>query len=259
MWPQKNQTGYTVVETLMVIAVMGMIFASTSIMIRGQIAKYQYRENMQQLEQNIKVIINSVSNGTFGAPSELDPAATGISDTMLIGRRFWFCADNAPASMTFCHPPIAPNAPDGNIMHIETVVRDSTLPAIPPAVPAPFAPSYKGDNPKTIPNGLKFIGYKSLDASGNVAAGPGSPEFGTSILFRKDTGDAVDSIMDNNKGIQFYSRDGYNHLTHSFSTVNGGNGFLLCFEGIQKGSIQLGTATLGTNIVMNLLDERCDW
>lgn len=61
----KKQTGFTIVETLIVIAVTGALFLSTSLLVSGQISRYHYRSSMFQLQSVIQSQLNSVQSGYF--------------------------------------------------------------------------------------------------------------------------------------------------------------------------------------------------
>lgn len=234
MWVNKNQTGYTIVETLIVVAVTGMIFASTALMMRGQVAKNEYREGMQQIEQSMKTIINNVENGNFGTPP-----TNGTDDSkILVGKTIWFCTDGASVT--------CPSANNGSIMHAHTVFAGPSG----GFMPTPTLQEL-GDDSKQLPAGIKFIGYKMLPGPSSLI-----DNFGMSVLFEKSDGSEVTQVSDMASSIGLHAR----LQSARLSSWNGshGDGYILCFEGTKRGSIELGSRTSGTNIVLNLDDERCN-
>lgn len=65
MWAQKKQTGFTIVETLIVLAVVGVLFLSTALLVQGQLDKYQQKDAIFQLESIVRNSLNDVSNGYY--------------------------------------------------------------------------------------------------------------------------------------------------------------------------------------------------
>jgi type II secretory pathway pseudopilin PulG len=85
----KTQKGYTIVETLIVLAVTGVMFASTVALISGQVAKAQYRDTVFRVNQSIQNIINDVQNGVFNPSDDTcgDRKNIGESDCVYAGVR----------------------------------------------------------------------------------------------------------------------------------------------------------------------------
>ena len=85
----KTQKGYTIVETLIVLAVTGVMFASTVALISGQVAKAQYRDTVFRVNQSIQNIINDVQNGVFNPSDNTCVLGTnkGESDCVYAGIR----------------------------------------------------------------------------------------------------------------------------------------------------------------------------
>lgn len=65
MWVKKNKTGFTIIETLLVVATMGALFLSTAALINGQTDRYQQKDAVFQLESTLRNILNDVSNGYY--------------------------------------------------------------------------------------------------------------------------------------------------------------------------------------------------
>ncbi|MDQ5958602.1 MAG: hypothetical protein QG562_421, partial [Patescibacteria group bacterium] len=82
-----QKKGFTVVETFIVIAVTGVLFLSTSLLIRGQVERYRYQDSMRQLQQLVQTAMNDVDNGYFSS-------ALGTNNDYFAGKRIFFCTDN---------------------------------------------------------------------------------------------------------------------------------------------------------------------
>jgi type II secretory pathway pseudopilin PulG len=105
MWANKNnntslvpsssttQSGFTIVETLIVLAVTGVMFITTMTLVRGQIARYQYQSSMRQLQVLIQRQIGDVQSGYFPEATNKDcngavVATLGKDQTcVIVGKR----------------------------------------------------------------------------------------------------------------------------------------------------------------------------
>ncbi len=97
--------GFTIVETLIVLGVTGLLFVSVSTLISGQIEKYRYRDAMYATQQQLRQLIKSTDNGSIGEntkwsysgagdtngctkkagiPEQADPEHTGLSEDCTI-------------------------------------------------------------------------------------------------------------------------------------------------------------------------------
>ncbi len=142
-----SKKGFTIVETLIVLSVTGMLFVASSFLIRGQIERTRYQDGMRQLQQSFQAAIKDTENGYF-------PGAKGTEkNNIYIGKRVSFCGT------TSCS--------DRTAMRVENLVFDKATNGINPE----SAEYYK------LPNGLSFIGYyvdngtginKSPDTNGVV-------------------------------------------------------------------------------------------
>ncbi len=65
MWANKNQTGFTIVETLIVLSITGLLFLMTMLLVRGQINNFQSKDAVTQLETALRTTLNDVSNGYY--------------------------------------------------------------------------------------------------------------------------------------------------------------------------------------------------
>lgn len=66
------QTGFTIVETFIVLAVTGVLFVSTSLLIQGQVERHRQQDGAYQLQQLVRDQINNTANGFFNDTSGTD-------------------------------------------------------------------------------------------------------------------------------------------------------------------------------------------
>lgn len=103
----KKQTGFTIVETLIVIAVTGALFLSTSILVSGQIARYHYRSSMFQLQSVIQSQFNSVQSGFYPDSDVKDCSGTSIitddlgksTTCVIVGKKLTLLKDTSGTSL----------------------------------------------------------------------------------------------------------------------------------------------------------------
>lgn len=245
MLSNKKQTGFTVVETLIVVAVTGMLFMSTSLLIRGKVAATSYQDSMRQLQQMVQNTINDVENGYLEAPN-----GTSLSE-VVVGKRFWFCEDRftIPTSPT----PTYCGDSGGSLMRTETVVKDVAATGPPPA-----GLSYSATRTVSLPGNLKFRYFKSIiNNNGDVLAGVGSSEFGAQADFTDASGYIG---TENPSTVVLFNRPAAYQLGKNNSPDANPNiyGRILCFEGYKMGSLELGSAKSGTTVSLNIEDPRCN-
>ena len=226
----KNKKGFTIVETLIVLAVTGVFFVTTASLINGQVERNRYQDSMRQLQALFQTTINDVEDGYMKSNLGTD------DQKVLAGKRFWFCGDSAPFG--FCP------GTSSNLMYIETVVFDGASNTF----------KYEDQTTVALPSNLKFLYYKNLINSNGDIGGTRSKEFGSSILLT-DTNGMTGKNISTLTSARLYSRSGVTqpNLLSSHST----HGFILCFEGLRKGSIELGALNNGSTITMKPDDERC--
>ncbi|MCA9350398.1 hypothetical protein KC874_01765, partial [Candidatus Saccharibacteria bacterium] len=69
-----------------------------------------------------------------------------------------------------------------------------------------------------------------------------------------DNNKKIGKDIDGQSTVKLFSRDWTNLL---LSEQNEG-GFMLCFEGYRKGSLELGSKSSGLIVTLNMEDKRCD-
>jgi type II secretory pathway pseudopilin PulG len=85
MWRTKKQNGYTIVETMIVLAVTGTMLTATVILVSGQISRYRFKEATFNSKQAIQGAINDVQAGYFDTTKEaisIDTSCVEKSNTI---------------------------------------------------------------------------------------------------------------------------------------------------------------------------------
>jgi prepilin-type N-terminal cleavage/methylation domain-containing protein len=130
----KNQKGYTIVETLIVLAVTGVLFLTTTLLIQGQVEKNRYQDSMRQAQQTLQAAVKDTENGYF-------PGAVGTNSNMVfVGKRISYCGGNGAGVTDGCT--------DRTKLRIENLLVDQTTKAV----------SAANAEEITLPGGLTFIG-----------------------------------------------------------------------------------------------------
>lgn len=60
-----SANGFTIVETLVVLAVSGVLFASTAVMVSGQQTKARFKSSMTDIVSQIELLINETATGSY--------------------------------------------------------------------------------------------------------------------------------------------------------------------------------------------------
>lgn len=229
-----RQNGFTVVETLIVIAVTGMMFASVSLLVRGQISKAQYKDGAFQLQSMVNDVINDVQTGYYpnmytGSTdcTGAGQASSGKSTSCVIaGKRLTFNANNLT---------IETLAVSSSLTAFSTTNGDYTsIGSVTEVKPYPHGFSYTGS---FYPGG----GSKTATAvSQNVLYS----FYGTATPSTVKTGSQMVGI--------------YNNSYVLMTTLNSGNGQRLCFtDGVRNASIDMGTKASPLAISINMDDPSC--
>lgn len=87
----KKHKGYTIVETMIALAVSASMIIITLLLISGQIAKQQYRTAVYNTEQALQSVLNDVQLGYLSRESAIPPGTCsggeGASDCVFAGKR----------------------------------------------------------------------------------------------------------------------------------------------------------------------------
>lgn len=140
----KKQNGYTITETLIVLAVTGVLFVTTTLLIQGQVEKNRYQDSMRQMQQISQQAAKDTENGYF-------PGATGTSDdgSVFVGKRISFCGGNGAGVTDGCN--------DRTQMRVENLKTGAGG-----TIVTTGAPEYS-----TLPGGVTYIGSYNYKTGGD--------------------------------------------------------------------------------------------
>ena len=218
MFYLKKQKGFTIVETMIVLGVTGVLFVSVSLLISGQTERYRYRDSMYRLQQQVQNTISDTKNGQFVI------SGTGTSDSTYFGKIITFDKDSSQ-------------------IKVNTIVESPT----------------EFENTDTtyqeIPGGLKYLGAIIASAPDNSITNPRPPVYIINpfdVVSRLTNGSITSTLY----GTRIDRSDKTRYDT-TLATFNN-SGFVFCFEGQKRGSLELGAPNSGSNVKLNLVDSRCD-
>ena len=208
MRAQKTQSGYTIVETLIVLAVTGAMFLVTVVLVSGQISRYQFRSGVLNAQQGIQSVLNDVQTGYFNLANSTTAACNsgsgsepGDSDCVYIGKRISISS----TGQVTASPVIADidsNSPIGQPVANLIFLSSSESTALPSNVDYAISPLTPGDllvlytnypngSITTFTGGAQAVGVFGQDGAGRVAEVVGS---GKIICLQNGTRKAALSI-----------------------------------------------------------------
>ena len=251
----KNKKGYTVVETLIVLAVTGALFITTALLIQGQVEKNRYQAGMRQLQQMVQQAMRDTENGYF-------PNAAGDNaNRVFAGKRIHFCTAGASNNDGSSRQPCVGR---GNTVRTENIYWDPTVTTPPYAGPT-FDTDTEVTNGRevymTYPADIQYKKFKKSDGSWN------SSSSGFAVMFSNlnSAESATQAVklyypyIDNNDisdGGAVRSRGDEDLWTLGSQSYHA-NGMMVCFEGRENGSLVIGRGGALT-VEMNLDDPACD-
>jgi len=220
-----QKKGFTVVETLIVLAVTGSLFLSTSLLVRGQTEKYRYRDSMILLQQIVQNSIGDVQNGNISAGTSIVNGCTGTdgtsSDCVIAGKKITFCNGSTCPRTQLKKETIIAKVAAGSFTNPCTFI--STVPTIGGPGTCVLVQPELVNNPYS----LEFTG----------------PEKAFTVMFTDYSGSHSQNnyqsiVMKNSTGSSVQTQDS------------------ICVSGYQKGSISFGGA-LGMQVEMKPQDSAC--
>ncbi len=228
-----QQKGFTIVETFIVIAITGILFVSTSLLIRGQTEQYRYQSDMRLLTQTYQSIMSDTTNGNF-------ETIDGKSDTeYILGRGLLFCQNGSLNTQCSGH--------NSGSEYQKYILTSNTSDSI----KQPVWTSTTG--------GLVFTKTVAVDEDGNASQCP-ADAFAPVARFNDIT--AADDYNGKSdispQSVSLYDYTGSEKMSDKVmpSSSNKVKQFVLCFSGKQNGSIVINTNS--TAIESNLVDARCN-
>lgn len=251
---QSNSRGFTIVETLIVLGVTGMMFLSTSLLVQGQIERSRYQDSMRQLQQLVQNTINDTGNGYFPGANGSDPNA------VYAGKRIYFCTNGSmtPADSNSRQPCETSKSQ----IRVENIYWN-------PATATNPTPDTDGVSTPTFDTDIELntgkvqyiqypasVEYKKFHKSDDIWY-PSSAGF--SVMFSNVdavSGSAKSTIfqhayIDNNNSAS--TEDAWNTGVLPYSV----NGMKICFSGYKNGSLVIGRGN-SLNVEMNLDDAECN-
>jgi type II secretory pathway pseudopilin PulG len=81
--PYWRRNGYTIVETMIFLAVSGVILSTSLLFFRGRQERIQYTQGVREVESQIKTIMNEVSSGYFPNDGSFSCAGGGAAGPIL--------------------------------------------------------------------------------------------------------------------------------------------------------------------------------
>lgn len=82
---QKRQAGFTIVETMIVLAVMGVMLISAVLLVAGQQSKVEFSQAIRDIQSNIQATINEVGAGYYQNADQLKCTVVGTSLNLTTG------------------------------------------------------------------------------------------------------------------------------------------------------------------------------
>ncbi len=229
-----QEKGFTVVETFIVISITGVLFVSTSMLIRGQTEKYRYQSDMRQLTQMYQSTMSDTINGNF-------ESVDGKQNEFILGRGLLFCQNGSTNTLCTGH--------NSSNEYQKYILTQNSIGVV--SIKQPAWTSMNG--------GLSFTKTMAVDQAGNIRQW-GSDSFAPVARFndRAIEHNASDDISP--QSVSLYDVIGSTKLS-SYSMpapydANKVYKFVLCFKGLQTGSIEINTNS--TAVEMNLKDTRCE-
>lgn len=259
-------SGFTIIETLIVLAISGSMLVAVVAMISGQQGKTQFQQSINQVSQQIQQIIGDVSNGYYPV-SNISCSASGSSvsiiplngsslgtnsDCVLVGKVIQF--NQIPVSQQY-------------IVYSMVGLRQSNGSGINPIAIAPGLNANSGvPNNSTInsmANGIS-LAYTAYTING-VTQANSSKAF--AILTSPVTGAGITDVSGAQQ-INIYAVNGTNASANSTKNVfeidNPGNfvqitGYSICLASgttNQSGLITIGGGSRKLSVVLSIRNDR---
>lgn len=255
MWANKNNNkGFTIVETLIVLAVTAAMFVATSVLVSGQIGKYQYQSSMRQVQSLIQREINDVQSGYFPEASNKDcdgnPQSTNAGQEeqcVIIGKRISLLKSGAGFNAgDTAHP---------TTLRVDTLgAKPTDLPITPISTPTDYSNkiSYINTTYVNLPNSITY------NAAASTAGGQSGDDIIINILYASATRGASD--IGSGDSVALYTNK-LERLAQYSAVANPADhqGRLACFtNGDRFGSVAFGNTGSGS-VSLLIEDTRCDF
>lgn len=237
--PSNKQVGFTIVETLIVLAVTGLLFVAIASSFSGRQAKAEFANSIQDIRSQIQQTIDEVANGYFpsSAGFKCTSDVTGTHITTLGGGSEQGTNDGCVflgKVMQFNTTATVPQPFSLHTVAGARVTQYTDLPGLNPVYVAPIAEN------KQIKNGLNFVKMKY---SGGNADSVG---FLYSLGKREKLSDGSpgSAYANGSPQVDVYvvTDTNFTGKMSNYALVDDSQGVQLCFKG---GSGRYGKITVG--------------
>ena len=265
--------GFTIVETMIVLAVTGLIFLSAAALINGREAKVQFSTSTESIQQQFQQIMNEVQSGFYALSSNQFTCSAGLGG-VVIGSGTRDRGTNSPCvflgkALQFDTPSASGSEP----LRIYTVVgsRADTAGAdattISQAQPT-IMPTSLSLQTYTLRYGLS-VGWIQIDGGSKDVPGAGQPDgivFMSSLGSQSGTGTLISGAQTVDvyamKGVDFTGPPALAAYMNSpsFTSENPSNGIQICFNSgttNQSGVLTIGGPAGTTNVSLKINNARC--
>jgi prepilin-type N-terminal cleavage/methylation domain-containing protein len=216
----KTNQGFTIVETLIVLSVSAVLFLSTSVLIRGQLENYRYKNDMVSVQQHLQQVIKDTENGDLSEGSAWLDGANGCSGSGLgVSTN---CIING-VKLSF-------NTIANTIVKVPLVKNTTSLSVF----PATNSETYN------MPASLKITKVINDDATAALA------NTNMNVSFT-----ATGLVSNTPQNVLLFDGDGSNNTTPLSP------GKKICISGVNNGSIVIGKDG-SKSVVVNLVDIACN-
>lgn len=171
--------GFTIVETLIVLAVTSALFVSTALLVSGRQQKTQFAVGIRNLQQQIQQVINETRSGYFPDSGNFSCAATGgpvpynVNLTAAAGKEQGTNGECIFAGKTIVFDPVD-HPSTFNVYSLAArrqksgeevkTAAEANITAIAPTTSSPTIPDLTVQT--TIPNNIEYVKGKAVGAGG---------------------------------------------------------------------------------------------
>jgi prepilin-type N-terminal cleavage/methylation domain-containing protein len=121
MGVKKTQGGFTILETMIVLAITSVLLVSTILLVSGQIERYRFRTSVATFEQILRDEFNNVSDGYFGETP--DSSAIGSGSTSC-GDIYGDSSSLGDSDCVYSGKKVTIDAANKNITTVNLAVKD---------------------------------------------------------------------------------------------------------------------------------------
>lgn len=266
MWANKNnnkvlvplkrnpQSGFTIIETLIVLAVTSAMFVATSWLVAGQLSRYQYQSSIRQVQSLIQREINDVQSGYFPESNNVDcngatvvAGAGKAQNCVIIGKRISLLKSGTGFNTgDTAHP---------TTLRVDTLAAKlDQLPIVPISSATDYSAKITYINTKyvNLPNSITYNAAASATSGSPTQDGD---DIIINILYNSATTGSSDISSGDSVGL--YTNQLVRLAKYSTDTSSTRAGRIACFtNGSKYGSIAFGIVG-SSSVTLVMEDGRC--